>query len=558
MSAMMPNFPVHLFPSHLTDQLIPAACIALLGLIYAYLLLRRAVVALVDWRRKLAARSAASPDMSAPGVPVAAKKPAQKLSMPLPGQMTRDLDPRDREFLPAALELVETPPSPVSIAAIYLICALVVSALTWSYFGKLDIHAVAQGRIQPSGRSKVIQPLEPGKIVVIRVENGSKVAAGDVLLELDPTETGADRESQKTDLEAVRAEAARRRAAIALAQAKPGTLATKPDFDETTAEVVRRREEAVLAAEISQLRSQQASLAAQLVEHHATVQKLTGSVAARERSIALSKERVDMRSSLNDQGSLSRAMVIEVQAQYETLVTTQVSEQGQLVEAQAQIKTAERKLDETATQFIADQNQKLAEAERKADKIAQDLIKATAKNERAKLRAPIDGTVQQLAVTTIGQVVSSGQSLMTVVPLDGAIEIEALVQNQDIGFIEMGQQAVVKIDAFPFTRFGTIAGTVTKVSRDAVEEREAQSLSDPAGQQRQGGQQPPSNGGRGQNLVFPATIKLAATSIDVDGKQIPLSPGMAVTVEVRTGERRAIDYLLSPLRDIASSSAKER
>jgi len=265
-----------------------------------------------------------------------------------------------------------------------------------------------------------------------------------------------------------------------------------------------------------------------------------------------------MRSSLNDQGSLSRAMVIEVQAQYETLVTTQVSEQGQLVEAQAQIKTAERKLDETATQFIADQNQKLAEAERKADKIAQDLIKATAKNERAKLRAPIDGTVQQLAVTTIGQVVSSGQSLMTVVPLDGAIEIEALVQNQDIGFIEMGQQAVVKIDAFPFTRFGTIAGTVTKVSRDAVEEREAQSLSDPAGQQRQGGQQPPSNGGRGQNLVFPATIKLAATSIDVDGKQIPLSPGMAVTVEVRTGERRAIDYLLSPLRDIASSSAKER
>lgn len=534
---------------------------ALLALICAILAGRRLIGA-ANWIARVIRGGRSDPFVAVapPGLraTAAAAPAAKRPALPLPGDLTRGLDPRDREFLPAALELVETPPSPVSIAAIYLICGAVLAALLWSYFGKLDIHAVAQGRIQPSGRSKVIQPLEPGKIVAIRIENGSRVEAGDVLLELDPTETRADRAAQRTDLEAMRAEAARRRTVIAIARGPIGDRLEPIDFAEGTNEAVKRREEAVLTADVSQFRSQQASLAAQLVEHTATVQKLRSSLKAREKSIALARERVEMRTSLNDQGSLSRAMVIEVQAQYETLVTTQVSEQGQLVEAEAQIKTIDRKMEEALSQFVADQSQKLAEAERKADRIAQDLIKATAKNERSTLRSPISGTVQQLAVTTIGQVVSSGQSLMTIVPLDGALEIEALVQNQDIGFVEPGQSAVIKVEAFPFTRFGTIPGTVTKVSRDAVDEREALGLADASQTQRQIGQSGSTSTARSQALVFPATIRLSSTSIDVDGKPIPLSAGMAVTVEVRTGERRAIDYLLSPLRDIGSSSARER
>ena len=538
----------------------PEVLLAISGGILALILVVLTIQRLTKMARWIAARLARSRRAAAASPASAAAQPlvARQAAPHLPGDLTRGLDPKDREFLPAALELVETPPSPVGIAAIYLICGAVLAVLLWSYFGKLDIHAVAQGRIQPSGRSKVIQPLEPGKIVSIKVDNGSRVEAGEVLLELDPTETGADRDTQKTELEAMRAEAARRRAIIATARA-PSDEPQKPiAFDDNVSEFVQRREEAVLTADLSQLRSQQASLAAQLAEHTATVQKLQASLKAREKSIALAKERVEMRSSLNDQGSLSRAMVIEVQSQYENLATTQVSEQGQLVESEAQIKTTERKIDEALTQFVADQIQKLAEAERKADRIAQDLIKATAKNERSKLRSPIAGTVQQLAITTIGQVVSSGQSLMTIVPLDGALEIEALVQNQDIGFVEPGQNAVIKVEAFPFTRFGTIPGTVTKVSRDAVDEREAMGLADGIQPQRPSAQSSTANTARSQSLVFPATIRLGTTSIDVDGKPIPLSAGMAVTVEVRTGERRAIDYLLSPLRDVTSSSARER
>ena len=477
---------------------------------------------------------------------------------PLPGEMTRDLDPTDREFLPAALELLETPPSPVSIAGIWLICSAVIVALVWSYFGKLDIHAVAQGRIQPSGRSKVIQPVEAGKVVAIFVENGTRVKSGDILLELDPTETGADRQSQTRDLESARAEAARRRVAIKVARDTDRSLAPKPiAFDPTISDAVRNREELVLAGDLGQLKSSRSNQVAQLAERIATKEKLTASIQSREKVIALAKERVDMRTQLNDQGSLSRALVIEVLSQYEAQVTTQIAEKGQLVETEAAINTVASKIEELISQFVSDQSGKLAEAERKADRIAQDLVKATAKNEHATLKAPITGTVQQLAVSTVGQVVSGAQSLMTIVPSDGPIEIEAMIQNQDIGFVEPGQDAVIKIEAFPFTRYGSISGKVARVSRDAVEERDALAMADPMQAARPGGASGGA-GSKGPSLVFPAMVRLEKSTINVDGKEIALSPGMSVTVEILTGQRRAIDYVLAPLREVASNSARER
>lgn len=477
---------------------------------------------------------------------------------PMPGEITRGYDPVDREFLPAALELLETPPSPVRMAGIWLICTAVTVALAWSYFGKLDIHAVAQGRIQPSGRSKVIQPVEAGKVVAILVENGSRVKAGDVLLELDPTETGADRQSQTRDLESARAEAARRRVAIAVARDPAGGLVPKPiPFDATISDAVRDREVLVLVSDLGQLKSTRSNQVAQLAERQATRDKLKASIEARAKVIALAKERVDMRTTLNDQGSLSRALVIEVLSQYETQLTQQITEKGQLIETEAAINTVASKIDEVISSFVSDQTGKLAEAERKADRISQDLVKATAKNERATLRAPIPGTVQQLAVSTVGQVVGGGQSLMTIVPSDGPIEIEAMIQNQDIGFVEPGQDAVIKVEAFPFTRYGAIAGKITRVSRDAVEERDALAMSDPMTAARPGGASLGA-GNKGPSLVFPATVRLEKSSINIDGKDIPLSPGMAVTVEVLTGQRRALDYVLAPLREVTSNSGRER
>jgi hemolysin D len=502
------------------------------------------VLALGAWRLVARrAKSAPGPNAVVPAAP------------PAPGDMTRDMNAKEREFLPAALEILETPPSPVSVAGLWFICIAFSVTLAWAYFGKLDIHAVAQGRIQPSGRSKVVQSLEPGKIITILVENGSQVKAGDTLLELDPT----DREAQTRDLESSRAEAARRNAAIKVVTTPETTFAPVPiTFDATVGEAVRRRESAVLSAELGQLRSNRASLQAQYSEHVATREKLAASLVARQKVIALAKERVDMRTQLNEQGSLSRALVIEVLSQYESQVAAQVLEQGQLVETEAQIRTTERKMDEALSQFVADQTAKMADAERKADRLGQDLVKATARNERARLRAPISGTVQQLAVTTVGQVVNGGQSLMTVVPSEGAIEIEAMIQNQDIGFVEAGQDAVIKVEAFPFTRFGTLPGKIVRVSRDAVDDREAQGLADPTSAVKTSGASSAGGPQRMQNLVFPAIVRLERSTIKIDGKDIALSPGMIVSVEILTGQRRAIDYVLSPLREISSTTGKER
>jgi hemolysin D len=480
--------------------------------------------------------------------------PAAKASPPAP--KPAQLTAADREFLPASLEILVTPPSPIARALLLTICGLFFLALAWSYFGWIDIYAVAPGKFQPIGGSKVLQPLEPGIVTAIYIENGSHVNAGDLLLALDPTETAADREAQARDLEAASAEASRRKVAIAAAHTE--TLEPLPiEFATNISDPVRRREEGVLAADLGQLRSSIASFKAQLTEKLATKERLTTTIAAREKLIELAKERVAMRERLDAMGSGARAQTIESLEQLATQITTDTGDRGQLIETDAAMRSLERKGEEAITQFIADQSQKLAEIERKRDHLEQDLIKAQSKANHTELRAPITGTVQQLSVSSLGQVVASGQSLLTIVPLGGSIEVQAMIENQDIGFVEVGQSAVIKVDAFPFTRYGTINGVVEKVSRDAVDQRDATVLSD-ATNAAKTQSSAPSSPVKPQDLVFPATIQVTQRSINIDGKEVALIPGMGVSVEIKTGRRRVIDYLLSPLREISSRAGSER
>jgi hemolysin D len=462
----------------------------------------------------------------------------------------------DREFLPAALEILDTPPSPVKVALLWFICMVFTTALAWSYFGWIDIHAIAQGKIQPSGRSKVVQPLEPGKVAAIKVENGSRVAAGAVVMELDPTETTADREALARDLQASEAEIVRRKTVIAACRKdKPWpVIPFAPDTDKT----VRERETVVLNAELSHLASTRQSLKAQVAEKAALAARFNTSVTAHERLIAVLKERVDMRNSLRAKQFGSRAAVIDALQELERETTSLVAEKGQALEAEAAMRSLESKLEMETDAFVATETQKLAETERKRDRTVQELVKARSKSERTRLRAPIAGTVQQLAVSSIGQVVSSGQPLMTIVPINGSIEIEAMILNQDIGFVEPGQEASVKVEAFPFTRYGAVQASVIKVSRDAVDEKAAEGLSDAASSVKPQSAQAAGSSSRMQSLVFPAILQLKQSSINVDGKTVPLSPGMAVTVEIKTGARRALDYVLAPLREVTAKAGHER
>ncbi len=494
------------------------------------------------------ARQPKQPDSSrsAEAGPAAAAAPA-KIARP---------SAEDREFLPAALELVETPPSPIVVAFIWTICLVFFAALTWSWFGHLDIQAIASGKIQPRGQSKVVQPVDVGKIVSILVKNGSQVKQGDVLLELDPTETAADSEAYSRDVESAAAEADRRRAAIESASSGSNT-AVPIRFTLAASEPVRHREQGALEADFGKLIAGRDTLKAQLSQTLATKKRLSDNIAEREALIALDKELVTMREQLSQRGSGSRSLVIEASQRYETDLVTQMTEQGQLRETEEAALGIERKLAELSAQFIAEQTDKLVEAARKRDHTMQDLVKAQSKNARTQLKAPVDGVVQQLAATTVGQVVAGGQTLMTIVPLDMPLEIDAMILNKDIGFVQEGQKAVVKVEAFPFTRYGTLEGTVLRISPDAVDMRNAPNLSEAAATVKQ--QNAPPNSAQNQpELGFPATISLPRRSMQIDEREINLTPGMTVTVEINTGSRRVIDYVLSPLREVVSKTAHER
>ena len=186
------------------------------------------------------------------------------------------------------------------------------------------------------------------------------------------------------------------------------------------------------------------------------------------------------------------------------------------------------------------------------------MAKAAARLSRTKLHAPIDGVVQQTAVTTVGQVVTTGQQLAVITPSGGKLQVQALVANLDIGFVKPGEDAVIKVDAFPFTRFGVLHGKVTKIASGAIAEQEAKRALANATAAANVAQTQPAAPGQPESFVFPVTVALDETTMKTYNAIIPLTPGMTVTVEIKTDARRVIDYLLSPLAKIASEAGRER
>jgi hemolysin D len=496
---------------------------------------------------------------------------------------------RDREFLPAALEILETPPPPLPIALIATIslCALV--ALVWSYFGRLDVHATAPGKVETMGYAKVIEPLDPGKIAAIHAETGQSVKAGDLLLELDPAEVNADAQSAQDALYASLAEAARRRYAIAavqaaVAQAPAPAPQDTPDargaaetsdldpieilagrtqfevpWDQALPETFRLREEAVLRADLTQLADSLKALDKQMAEKLATRQRLNMSIAFQNTLVDTLHQRVSTRQQAIDLQVGTKINLYDAKEELEKSEAALASDQGQLIETDAALKQVQSEKMKTVSQFIADNENKLADASRKADESRQALAKAAARLARTRLYAPIDGVVQQTAVTTVGQVVTTGQQLIVLTPNGGKLQVEALVANMDIGFIKLGEQAVIKVDAFPFTRFGTLRGKVVQIASAAISEQEAKRALANATYAANGAPSAPTSApGQPESFVFPVIVALDETAMKIDNAVIPLTPGMTVTVEIRTDSRRVIDYLLSPLAKTASEALKER
>ncbi|MGB7617832.1 MAG: HlyD family type I secretion periplasmic adaptor subunit [Pseudolabrys sp.] len=453
-------------------------------------------------------------------------------------------------FLPAALEIVETPPSPIGRAFGATIILRVCAALIWAWAGTIDIVASAAGKIVPSGRTKVIQPFETGVVRSIQVQDGQAVKAGDVLIELDPTVNAAERDHLHNDLLAEQLNIARLNAALAGGD-DPAANFTLP-ANANPALVSAQRQ--LLLNQVTEYRAKIAALARQQAQKEAEQGTIAATIHKLETTIPVIQQRVDIRKTLMDKELGSKLTYFEILQQLVEQQEDLGVHKSHLREAEAAAAAIRETRGQAEAEYRHTLSDELAKAEQKANGLTQDLIKAEQKTRLQLLTAPVDGVVQQLAIHTVGGVVTPAQSLLVIVPSDSRMEIEAMVSNRDIGFVHAGQDAEIKIDTFNFTRYGLLHGQVLSVSQDAIIRDRKQDRSDERGLGTQNGTSEP----QGQELNYTARISLDRARMQIDDRVVNLSPGMAATVEIKTGSRTMLSYLLSPLLRYRQETLRER
>jgi hemolysin D len=459
-------------------------------------------------------------------------------------------DKGELAFLPAALEIVETPPSPIGRAIALTIITLFCLALAWASLGQVDIIASAPGKIIPGGRTKVIQPFETGVVRAIHVHDGQSVQAGQILIELDPTMNEAERNHLRSDLTSAQLDAARLHAALSgsddpLSEFRPPAAAS-PSL------VAMQRQ--FLVSQTGEFAAKLAALDRQRAQKEAEHATIAATIAKLDATIPILQERLNIRKGLADKELVSKIIYLETLHQLVDQQQDRKVQESRYREAEAALAAIIKTIAQAEAEYRRTLSSELVEAERKVAGLSEDLLKAEQRTKFQALTAPVDGVVQQLAVHTIGGVVTPAQVLLVVVPGDSRLEIEAMVSNRDIGFVHPGQDAEVKVDTFNFTRYGLLHGNVVSMSQDAIVHDKPQ---DKTGDKVPGAESSTSEP-KGQELVYAARIALDRTQMQIDDNLVNLSPGMAVTVEIKTGSRRVISYLLSPLLRYRQESLRER
>lgn len=469
----------------------------------------------------------------------------------------------DTDFLPAALEVLEAPPSPIGRSILWVVILAVVAAITWAFLAQVDVVAVAEGRIIPRARLQSVEAAEAGVVRAIHVREGQRVAAGAPLIALDPTFAGADASSAQTEfataqLARARAEALLSRVAGAAAIFKPPDGAD-PAAAAAEAEAVRAR--------VAALDDSLAAIDSRITGARAQISGAEAERAKALETLPLVQGQLDGRRKLLEKGLAPRSQVLALEERVVTLTRDAEIQNAEITRTRAEIATLQRDRSRTIEEFRGQAAAEKAEAEAVVATRAESVKKATAREGYQSLLAPVAGTVNEVSVTTIGEVVEAGAPLVTIVPSGEELIVEALVLNRDAGFVREGQAVVVKLEAYPFTRYGHMEGVVESISPDAVADE-------------------------ARGLVFPVRVRLTKDSLRglpgallalegndtagngreaVVGQRDPnrhdaresvartlLSPGMSAQVEIITGRRRVIDYVLSPIARATREAGRER
>ena len=413
-------------------------------------------------------------------------------------------------FLPAALAVQEAPPSRTARAVAWLLMLMVATAFAWALLGRMDIIVNASGKVVPSERSKTIAAVETGSVVSLDVAEGQAVKAGDVLLQLDTGALDAERDRALGEKNEAVLTLARNQALFdAVRQGRPPALAPLEQLDRQ------------YATHLDADRWQAARLHAHGLwqDYAAKRKKLSDDIASYAQALPLAASQADSYRQLAASNDVSHD-------------AWQDKEQTRL-RLQAQLDEARNQRDALAAEVSRQALDQIAEARRIVTASTQEARRATSTSRLLTLHAPVDGTVQQLAVHALGAVVQAAQPIMHIVPSQGPLEVEAFMDNKDKGFVHPGQGAAVKVETFEYTKYGTLPGRVTNVSQDAIPDEK-------------------------RGLIYAVKVLLDKTTLDVQGQPTPVAPGMAVSVEIKPGERRIIEYVLGPLIRNTREALRER
>lgn len=438
--------------------------------------------------------------------------------------------PHEAQFLPAALSLQETPVSPAPRAAMWLLMVFALIALLWASFGRIDVVATAQGRVVPNDRTKTIQPFETATVKHILVSDGQQVKAGDMLIELDATTVQADKDRVQGDLAAARLQVARSQAMLLVIDKGVEPALERPD-QVTDAQFIEAKH--LLSGQVSEYFARLTRIAAEVARREAELGSTQELVRKLEQTAPIAEQKARSFRILADQKFVSKHSYLEqeqVRIEQEADLATQRSRLKEIAAALLEVKGQRQELIAQTRHVALDS---ITDGQQKCAALEQEYLKAASRGKLMQLTSPVDGTVQQLAVHTIGGVVTPAQPLMVIVPRDNPLEVEAFIENKDIGFVKPAQEAEVKVETFQYTKYGTIHAKVISVSHDAINDEK-------------------------RGLIYSTRVKMAKSTILVDGTQVNLSPGMAVSVEIKTGKRRVIEYFLSPLIQHTSESLRER
>ncbi|MGR5146434.1 HlyD family type I secretion periplasmic adaptor subunit [Photobacterium alginatilyticum] len=431
------------------------------------------------------------------------------------------------EFLPSHLALSQRPPSPFARYTAMSLSLGVIAALLWAYWGKLDVQATAAGRLVVSGRSQVIQSYEQSRVIGIHVKDGQRVEKGAPLLTLDTLGVNQDISRLITQAEYQSHELIRYQA---LLNGQPLSASS------TFAALLPEQQDIVT----ENLRSEKREFEATVASLEAEMQVNLASQAARQSDIdaltGLTKnisQRLEARKTLSQVKVIGKVEYLEQEKELLEAERLVAQQQAELNVLKSQYHSLEERLGGFRFQKQREWLEKRKQAKLQLTSLRQELSKVREREQLEVIRSPVDGTVQQLSVYTMGAVLQPAQSLMIIVPDDAVQLAEVQILNKDVGFVHPGQQVTVKVDAFPYTRYGTIEAELLSISRDSTTDERL-------------------------GLVFPAQVTLKDNNIMVEGMAVELTPGMSIVAEIKTDKRRVIDYLLSPIREYQSEALREK